>query len=127
MNDKMKSELPDLIRDSANEILTKQREAARARIKPVLEYKEAMDKSIADCERDLEKARKVRDEFAAKILQAQGGAEGNQGDYTALEDAEKIMSEADAVYYQPAVARQALATGYVTSSYTTGPAYIQIR
>lgn len=98
MNDKIKAELPDLIKDSANEILNDQRDRARARIKPVLEYKEAMDKSIADCERDLEKARKVRDDFAAKLADAEAGK------FEALEEAEKIMEEDNPVKYQPATA-----------------------
>lgn len=93
MNNKIKSELPALIKETGDEILKKQREEARARIKPVLEYKEAMDKSIADCERDLEKARKIRDDFAAKLAEAEAGK------FEALEDAEKIISENNPVHY----------------------------
>lgn len=98
----IKAELSKLVKDADTELLDQQRTLFRARAKNVLQFKERMESSIAECEKDLEEARKKLTDFKAKLALVD-----ETQDMDAFQELEKAVNENVAKFYVPAT------TGYV--------------
>lgn len=126
MNKTVKAELPALVKQAGDEILDKKRAEVRERAKVLLKRKDKMEHDIAECEKDLEKARTKLAEFAAKLAEIEGGT-----NLEAFEELEKIVSDGDGISYIPGVQSMGVritysqpympyvTTGYVTSGNTS--------
>lgn len=108
MNNQIKSELGQLVKAADTELLDQHRTRFKNRAKSVLRFKERMEESIAECEKDLEEARKKLTDFKAKLALVD-----EKQDMEAFQELEKLITDQSAKFYQPAT------TGYVhfTASY----------
>lgn len=108
MNNQIKSELGQLVKAADTELLDQHRAKFKNRAKSVLRFKERMEESIAECEKDLEEARKKLTDFKAKLALVD-----EKQDMEAFQELEKLVTDQSAKFYVPAT------TGYVrfTASY----------
>lgn len=81
-------ELSTLVNEAETELLKQKQAAIRERAKPILKHKEAMEKSIAECEKDLERARAMLVDFSAKLRDVE-----ENDDMATFEELEKIIRE----------------------------------
>lgn len=96
-NQIIKTELSKLVKEADTELLEAQRVKFRARAKDVLRFKERMEESIAECEKDLEEARKKLADFKAKLALVD-----EKQDMDAFTELEKTCSDNTAKFYIPA-------------------------
>lgn len=104
----IKAELSKLVKDADAELAERERSRFRRRAKHVLVFKERMEASIIECEKDLEEARKKLTDFKAGLALVD-----EKQDMEAFQALEKTISDNTAKFYVPAT------TGYVhfTASY----------
>lgn len=101
-NDIIKSELGQLVKAADTELLDQHRAKFKNRAKSVLRFKERMEESIAECEKDLEEARKKLADFKAKLALVD-----EKQDMEAFQELEKQITDQSVKLYLPAT------TGYV--------------
>lgn len=100
-------ELSTLVNEAETELLKQKQAAIRERAKPILKHREAMEKSIAECEKDLEKARLVLADFALKIRDME-----ENDNMQLFEELEKIVREGETKLY---VRQETATSGYCTT------------